>query len=275
MRYVRASSFEEAAGLLAELGEDARAIAGGQSLVPMMNLRLAAPATLVDIGRAGEPSIERGNGSVVVGALTRHCDLERSPVLAEHCPIAAEAARFIGNVRVRNRGTIGGSLAHADPAGELPCVAVALDASIRTVSPRGERVLAARDFFKSHYTTALESDELVTHVELPALAPRTGSSFQELARRAGDFAVAAVAALVELDGDRCRRAHVVACAVAERPLELTDVQAAVTGAEVEAVLDQVEAAASAAVSAGGYKARVTGVLARRAVAEAARRARER
>jgi carbon-monoxide dehydrogenase medium subunit len=176
---------------------------------------------------------------------------------------------------VRNRGTIGGSLAHADPAGELPCVAVALDASIRTVSPRGRRVLRAAEFFQTHYTTALEPDEVVTHVEMPVLPPRTGWSFQELARRVGDFATAAVAALVTLDGDRCSDAHLVACAVAQRPLVLTEAEAVLRGARPDDVLDEVESRASAAVSPNGYKAAVTGVLARRAVVEAVQRARER
>jgi aerobic carbon-monoxide dehydrogenase medium subunit len=275
MRYVRASSFEEAAGLLAELGEDARAIAGGQSLVPMMNLRLAKPAVLVDLAGAGEPSFERDGGGVVVGALSRHCDLERSEVVAEECPLLAEAARFIGNVRVRNRGTIGGSLAHADPAGELPCVTVALGASIRTVSSRGRRVLPAREFFQTHYTTALEHDEVVTHVEVPALAARTGWSFQELARRTGDFAISAVAAVVTLEDDHCRDARLVACAVAQRPLELTEAEAVLRRAKPEEVLDEVESRACAAVSSNGYKATVTGVLARRAVVEAVDRARAR
>ena len=275
MRYVRASSFEEAAGLLAELGEDARAIAGGQSLVPMMNLRLARPAVLVDLSGAGEPSFERGGGGVVIGALTRHCDLERSAVIAEECPILAEAARFIGNVRVRNRGTIGGSLAHADPAGELPCVAVALGASIRTVSPRGVRALPAGEFFQTYFTTALEPDEVVTHVEVPALPPHTGWSFQELARRVGDFAVSAVAAVITLAGDHCRDARLVACAVAQRPLELTAAEGVLRGAKPEDVLDEIESRAGAAVSPNGYKAAVTGVLARRAVVEAVDRARAR
>lgn len=274
MRYVRASSFEEAAGLLAEHGADARAIAGGQSLVPMMNLRLAKPAVLVDLAGAGEPSFER-NGGLVIGALTRHCDLERSAVVADECPILGEAARFIGNVRVRNRGTIGGSLAHADPAGELPCVAVALGASIRTVSPRGSRLLPAGEFFQTHYTTALENDELVTHVEVPTLAPRTGWSFQELARRTGDFAVSAVAALVTLEGDHCSDARLVACAVAPRPLPLTEAESVLRGANPDNVLAEVERHACAAVAPQGYKASVTGVLARRAVVEAVGRARAR
>jgi carbon-monoxide dehydrogenase medium subunit len=196
-------------------------------------------------------------------------------VLAEECPILAEAARFIGNVRVRNRGTIGGSLAHADPAGELPCVTVALGASIKTVSPRGPRVLPAGEFFQTHYTTALAQDEVVTHVDVPALPPRTGWSFQELARRVGDFAVSGVAALVTLDGEGCRDARLVACAVAERPLELTDAEAVLRGAKPEEVLDELERRVCAAVSSNGYKATVTGVLARRAVVEAVRRARER
>jgi CO/xanthine dehydrogenase FAD-binding subunit len=271
MSFVRASSMTEAADLLAEFGDDAKAIAGGQSLVPMMNLRIAAPTVLVDLSGAAEPSIESDDDCIIVSALTRHCDLERSPVLAEQCPIVAAAARYIGNVRVRNRGTIGGSLAHADPAAELPCVAVALAASVQTESPRGQRVLGASDFFQSVFTTSLEPDELITNIKLPKLGRSCGWSFQEFARRTGDYGIS-VAAILEFDGNQCRAASLVAGSVADKPLKLVDVEALLVNAEVEAVLDGVEAAAAAAVDEGGHKAAVTGVLARRAVVEAARRA---
>ena len=239
MSFVRASSMTEAAGLLAEFGDDAKAIAGGQSLVPMMNLRIAAPAVLVDLSGAAGPSIEAAEDCIMVSALTRHCDLERSPVLAEHCPIVAEAARYIGNVRVRNRGTIGGSLAHADPAAELPCVALALGASLQTESPRGQRVLRASDFFQSVFTTSLETDELITHIKFPKLGPVSGWSFQEFARRSGDYGVS-VAAILEFDGNRCRAASLVAGSIADKPLKLVDVEALLVNAEVEAILDDVE-----------------------------------
>lgn len=275
MKYVQASSFAEAAAALAEFGEDAKAVAGGQSLVPIMNLRIAAPAALVDLTAAAKPSVQCEDEAVVISALTRHCDLERSEVLARRCPLVADAARCIGNVRVRNRGTIGGSFAHADPAAELPCVAVALDASITTISPRGERALPAADFFQSVFTTALAYDELVTQVRFPMFAPQTGWSFQEFARRVGDFALSAVAATVELDADRCRTARLAACAIADRPVRLVEVEALLTGAQPEAVLDKVQACAAAAVPEGGYRAHITGLLARRAVVEAVRRARPR
>jgi CO/xanthine dehydrogenase FAD-binding subunit len=248
----------------------------------MMNLRLAVPSLLVDLSGADRPRIAVEGDRLVLSALTRHADLERSPEVATHCPILAEAARFIGNIRVRHRGTIGGSLAHADPAGELPCAAVALGATVRTIGPDGERGIPAADFFESYLTTALGDAELVTAVEVPIPSPRTGWAFLELLRRAGDFAVVEVAALIELDGaGRCTDAHLVAGGVGERPLELTEARSALVGA----VADERAAAeagrlAAAAVepsdsvhASAGYRTEMLEVFVRRAILAAVARAR--
>jgi CO/xanthine dehydrogenase FAD-binding subunit len=193
----------------------------------------------------------------------------------------AEAARYIGNIRVRHRGTIGGSLAHADPAGELPCATVALDATVRTVGPDGERRIPAAGFFDTYFTTTLGETELVTAVEVPALRPRTGSSFVELLRRAGDFAVVEVAALIELDGSgRCTRARLVAGGVGERPVELTDAQAALVGdapdARAAAEAGRVAAAAvepsDSVHASAGYRKEMLGVFVGRAIMAAVARA---
>ncbi len=193
--HVAATSWADAVGLLREGGDGAKVIAGGQSLIPMMNLRLATPSLLVDVSAAGPVGIERRDDRLVLSALTRHSELERSPEISAGCPILAEAARCIGNVRVRHRGTIGGSLAHADPAAELPCVAVALGATVRTLGETGERSVPAAEFFDTYFTTALGDAEVVTAVEVPTLGPRTGWAFVELVRRPGDFAIVEVAAL--------------------------------------------------------------------------------
>ena len=279
--YLPALSWQEAVELLEAHGEDARVIAGGQSLVPMMTLRLATPAALIDVGRAGAPSIEREDGQVVIGALTRHADLERSPVLAECCPIVPEAARWIGNVRVRHRGTIGGSLAHADPSAELACVVVALGGTVRALGPAGTRRIAAAEFFESHFTTALRASEVVTAVELPVIRQGTGWSFQELVRRSGDFAIVEVAALVELeaDGRTCRRACLVAGAVGERPVELAEAAAVLAGEPPGEAAAEAGRRAARAVdpptdvhASGDYRREMLELLTRRAVLEAASRA---
>lgn len=279
--YVPADSWHGAAQLLREGGEDAKVIAGGQSLVPMMTLRLAAPARLVDITRADRPSVERSDGRIRVGALTRHADLERSNILLEDCPILPAAAGWIGNVRVRHRGTIGGSLAHADPSAELPCVVLALGGIIRVTGPLEERSIPAADFFDGYLTTALRADEVVTAVEVPVIAQGTGWSFQELQRRAGDFAIVEVAALLEL-GDRreCQTATLVAGGVADRPVELVEAATALLGERPsEEVAIEAGRRAATAVNPSGnlhatgeYRREMVAVLARLAVLEAASRA---
>jgi CO/xanthine dehydrogenase FAD-binding subunit len=232
--YVRAESWEDAVDALAKAGEDARVIAGGQSLVPMMLLGIAQPTALIDIGRLEPPRIESRGGTLVLSALTRHVDLVQSDDVARAAPMLAQAARVIGNVRVRHRGTIGGSLAHGEPTAELPCVAVAHGATVRARGPEGGRAIAADELFVTHFTTSLKPGEIITHVELPALRDRQGSCFLELARRPGDFAMVNIAALVTLDeGSRLRDARVVVGATGDRPADHSACAAALLGEPVD------------------------------------------
>ena len=198
-QYYAPRSLEEALALLAEHGYDAKPLAGGQSLVPAMNFRLAQPAVLVDLnGLADLAGVTHGPGGLRVGAMTRQRAVERSPLVAQAAPLLAEALPYIAHPQIRNRGTLGGSLAHNDPAAELPAVAVALDARLRLRRQGGERTVAASDFCLGIFTTALEPDELLVEVEFPALPPRTGVAFEEMARRHGDYALVGCAARLTL-----------------------------------------------------------------------------
>jgi aerobic carbon-monoxide dehydrogenase medium subunit len=280
--YVRAGSWSEAVEYLGEHGDAARVIAGGQSLVPMMMLRLLEPAVLVDVRGVGRGQIERVNGHVVVPALTRHVDLEESPVVREACPVLADAAACIGNVRVRHRGTIGGSLAHAEPTAELPCVAVALGARVRALGPNGSRTVAASDLFIGYFETSLAHHEVITDVELPVLPPRSGAAFAELARRAGDFASVEAAGVVVLAADgTCSDVRVVVGAVSDRPLDLSDHAASLRGVRPDArAVDEAARAAAAAVEVGmgghgspEYRRKMLAVIVGRALTGAVARAR--
>lgn len=282
--HVAASSWQDAVRLLEEGGDEAKAIAGGQSLVPMMTLRLATPALLVDVSDAARPGITEADGTIVISATTRHAQVERSAELARACPLLPEAAALIGNVRVRHRGTIGGSLAHADPAAELPCVVVALRGSIRVLGPGGERRVPAEDFFLSYYTTSLGPSEVVTAVEVPRASAGTGCAFQELVRRSGDFAIVEVAAMVELDPDgrTCREVRLVLGAVSERPLDVsTEAAAALIGEEIDnTVAGELGKRLAAGLSppsnvhaSSGYRREMAAVFVRRALMLAAERAR--
>ncbi|MDQ3890651.1 MAG: FAD binding domain-containing protein, partial [Actinomycetota bacterium] len=200
--YERAGSVAEAVALLAEAGtRDVTLVAGGQSLIPMLSLGLARPDVLVDLGALDLAGLERGNGSVRVGAGTTHRSVELGSDARELVPLASEAARSIGNPRVRNRGTFGGSLAHADPAAELGAVLLAYGGTVVAQGAGGERRIPADDFFQGYLTTALAPDEVLVAAELELPAPGSGVGFQEAARRADDFATAAAAAIVTLDAD--------------------------------------------------------------------------
>jgi carbon-monoxide dehydrogenase medium subunit len=202
--YAKPRALEEAFDLLERHGEQARIIAGGQSLVAMLNLRVASPDILVDItGIGGLDRIAVSGGKLHVGALVRHREIERSPVVAQHCPLLAQAAPHIAHVAIRNAGTFGGSLALADPAAEWPACCLALDAEFRLVSRKDERRVKAREFFKGLYETALEPGELLAEVEIPLL-PGYRSAFLELSRRRGDYAIVGLAALAKNDGGRLR-----------------------------------------------------------------------
>jgi CO/xanthine dehydrogenase FAD-binding subunit len=199
--YHAPTSTLEALETLGRLGSDAKVLAGGQSLVPLLNLRLARPAHLVDINglHAEIGQIRTNNGGLAIGAMTRQRAAERSDLIAQRSPLLAEALPLIGHPQIRNRGTVGGSLAHADPASELPAVAMVLDAELVVRSARGERVVKAEDFFVSFLTTALEPDELLVEVRLPHWPQGAGWSYQEVSRRHGDFAMVGVACLVRLN----------------------------------------------------------------------------
>ena len=193
--YVRADSPDHALTLLAEHGDEAKLLAGGHSLLPLMKLRLASPSVLVDVGRLSDLSYVRDAGDhVAIGALTRHRDLETSDVLAAEAPILAHAAGQVGDPQVRHRGTIGGSLAHADPASDLPAVVLALGGTLVARGPNGERQIAASDFYRGFLESALEPDELLTEIRVPKVGG-AGWSFQKFNRRAQDWAIVGVAAV--------------------------------------------------------------------------------
>jgi carbon-monoxide dehydrogenase medium subunit len=193
---------DEAIALLTEHGDDAKVLAGGQSLIPAMNFRLAQPAILIDLGRIAELAYVRQQGDgLAIGTMTRQRDVETNDLVARCAPLVHQTMPLIAHTQIRNQGTFGGSIAHADPSAELPAVAVALDASCRTRSTRGERTFVAREFFTDLFETALEDDELLVEIGLPAPKPRTGTAFQEMARRHGDYALVGVAATVTLDED--------------------------------------------------------------------------
>ncbi|MEK7328198.1 MAG: xanthine dehydrogenase family protein subunit M [Chloroflexota bacterium] len=199
--YVAPDSLQAALALKTEHGDEAKFLAGGQSLIPAMNFRLAQVSLLVDVNDLKELDyVQRADdGKLRLGALTRQRRLERDPLVKQYAPLLHEAMPFIAHPQIRNRGTLGGSLAHADPAAELPVIAVALEARLKAASARGERWITAADFFKGFFTTDLASDEMLVEVALPPLPFRTGTSFIEFSRRRGDYAMLGVAAVVSLD----------------------------------------------------------------------------
>jgi carbon-monoxide dehydrogenase medium subunit len=197
--YHAADSAAAAISLLAEYGDDAKVLAGGQSLIPLLALRMSRPGHLIDINPAADLAWVSDRDGLHCGALTRHRVVERSGAIRAAGPLLSEAARFIGHAAIRNRGTIGGSLAHADPAAELPAVLLALDGEVEAVSARGPRRIAAADFFLGYLTTALRPDELIVAVHFPPWAPGTGWCFTEFSRRSGDFGIVGVAATLRLD----------------------------------------------------------------------------
>jgi carbon-monoxide dehydrogenase medium subunit len=233
--YHRPTTAAEAVTLLAELGDNAKVLAGGQSLVPMLALRLTAFEHLVDVGRVGElRGIERTNGSVRIGAGATQATVERSAEVARSVPLLARATPFIGHFQIRNRGTIGGSLAHADPAAEYPAVALALDAELEVLGTSGSRLVPARAFFTGLWSTALGDDELLTAVRFPVWSGRCGFAVREFARRHGDFAIAGAAVAVEVgDDDRVRRCGIGLLGLDSTPQRATAAEAAVTGTPVD------------------------------------------
>jgi aerobic carbon-monoxide dehydrogenase medium subunit len=245
--YHAPSSAEEAVALLAELGEGAKVLAGGQSLVPMLSLRLAAFDHLVDVGRIGElAGVHVAADGVTVGAGTTQATIEASAEVAAAVPLLARATPLIGHFQIRSRGTLGGSLAHADPAAEYPAVALAMDAEMEVVSPRGPRRLAAADFFTGFWSTALEPDELLVGVRWPVWSGRCGFAVREFARRHGDFAVAGAAVAVELGADdRVERCSISLIGMGSTPVRASGAETAVVGESAPLDADEVGAMAVA------------------------------
>ena len=228
--YIAADSIAMAVAALAQAGDDAKIIAGGQSLVPMLNFRMLRPSILVDINRiAGLDVIAETSEAIRVGALTRHYQLETSPLIARHLPVLSSAMTHVAHLAIRNRGTIGGSLAHADPAAELPMMALLLDAELRIASAAGERTVAARDFFLGALTVDLAVSEIVTEVVLPKLPPRTGWGFEEVARRHGDFALAAVAATLTVSDGAIEQARIALTGVGPTALRAAEAEGLLIG----------------------------------------------
>ena len=284
--YHRPTSTDEALDLLAELGDEAKVLAGGQSLVATLNLRLARPAHLIDINRLDGPLSQidaATDGGIRFGALVRQRAAEQAALVRERAPLLAEALPFIGHQQIRNRGTICGNLAHADPASELPAVAVALDGQLTARSKaRGERSIPAAEFFRGYLTTALEPDELLVDFRLPAWPAGAGGSFQEGARRHGDYALVGVAALVQLDSNgTCAAARLAVTGAGPGPVRAREAEASLEGQPVST--DAINAAAERVVGAldplsdvhatAAYRRHVAGVLARRALEAATARAR--
>lgn len=282
-RYYAARSVDEAVQLLGEHAGDARVLAGGQSLVPLMNMRLATPAALVDINRLAELAYVRSwDGGVAIGALTRDSALEQSAEAARLAPMLVEASRHVGHPAIRNRSTVGGSIAHADPAAELPAALLALDAQVVARGPGGERVIAVADFFQGYLQTSLAPDELLVELRVSGLPPGAGSCFVEFARREGDYALAGVAAAVALAADgTIADARLALCAVGPTALRASAAEAALRGqrpgpdawaAAASAVQAAITEAPSDLHGSADYRRHLAGVLTRRALAAAVARA---
>jgi carbon-monoxide dehydrogenase medium subunit len=280
--WYRAGSADETLALLAQYGSDAKPLAGGQSLIPAMNFRLARPAVLVDMNAASDLSgiTLQSDGSLRIGAMTRQQTVERSTAVATHAPLLAEAMPWVAHTQIRTRGTIGGSVAHADPAAELPAIFCALGARYELRSLQGQRWIAAESFVTGLFETALEQGEIVTVIEIPAAVPRTGSAFVEMARRHGDFALAGVACSVTLDeSGRCAGARIALFGLGDGPV-LSQSAAAILNGTVpdEAVIREAAAAIESEIeppsdihASAAYRNHLSVVLARRALTIAVRR----
>jgi carbon-monoxide dehydrogenase medium subunit/2-furoyl-CoA dehydrogenase FAD binding subunit len=236
--YLTPKTVKETIGLLEQYGDEIKVLAGGQSLVPMLNFRVARPKFLVDINGIRELEyIREERGELVIGALTREWAVEKSPLVREKCPILPKAISYIGHLPIRTRGTIGGSLVHADPSAELPIMACALDAKMKIVGPAGERILRAEEFFMTYLTSAMEAAEILVEVRIPVFAAQTGWSFMELSRRHGDFAIVAVASMLTM-GEKgvCQKAKIALGGVAPTPIRARAAEDLLTGKAITEAL---------------------------------------
>jgi aerobic carbon-monoxide dehydrogenase medium subunit len=276
--YARPSTVDEALQAIAAGGEDVKILAGGQSLIPVMRLRLAAPETVVDLTRVSELRGVRDDGdAIVIGAMTTHSDVLSDPLIAEHAPLIAEATETVADRQVRHRGTFGGALAHADPAGDLPAVALALDAEFVIAGTGGRRTVPAAEFFVDYLTTALEEGEVLVEIRVPKLAGTWGMHYEKFNRVAQAWSIVAVAAVVRREGSRIAEARVGLTNMGPTPLRATGVEAALV--DVEATAEAIAAAAAHAAEGtspssdlngqADYREHLATVLTRRAVSAAA------
>ncbi|MGY1691680.1 FAD binding domain-containing protein [Geodermatophilus sp. SYSU D01105] len=276
--YARPTTVDEALQAIAEGGEDVKILAGGQSLIPVMRLRLAAPETVVDLGRVSEMRGVREDGdAIVIGAMTTHSDVLRDPLVQQYAPLIAEATETVADRQVRARGTFGGALAHADPAGDLPAVALALDAEFVLAGPNGRRTVPATDFFVDYLTTALEEGELLVEIRIPKLAGQWGMHYEKFNRVAQAWSIVAVAAAVRREDGRIAEARIGLTNMGPTPLRARAAEAALAGADASP--DAIAAAARAAAEGtspssdlnaqADYRQHLAQVLTRRAVTAAA------
>jgi aerobic carbon-monoxide dehydrogenase medium subunit len=276
--YVCPTSISEAVALLAAHDGEAKPLAGGQSLVPMLAFRVASPSLLVDLRKLAElRQIRITQNGVALGSMVRWRDILEDARLNTAHPLLVAAVEHVAHYQIRNRGTVGGSMAHADPAAEMPGIAVACEAQIAVFGKAGARVIAAGDFFRGPLMTALKPDEIITEIRLPPWPAKRRFGFEEFARRRGDFAMAAAAVFYDDDNGKARNAHVGVIGVADRPLRLLSVEAVINGQKIDdAVIAKAESAASAAVqpaddihASGAYRKALVGVMVERALKAAA------
>lgn len=285
-KYIAPSTLKEALDIMTRHGYDAKLLAGGQSLIPVMNFRLAQPAIIVDLNKVTELNQFRKTerGGLRIGPMVRHSQLEHSQTVAEFAPLVHETMPHIAHPQIRNRGTIGGSLAHADPAAELPVIMVALQARFRLQSANGERWVNAEDFYQALFTTALEPEEIIVEIAIPPMPRHAGYAFTEIARRHGDFAQVGAAALIKLDeSGYCRQARLVFLNVGEIPMVADQAAALMIGqlpssdliaeTAMNAAQNEIEPAGDIHATTD-YKRHLAYVLGKRAIQQAAARARE-
>ena len=281
--YRAPSTLDEALSILKERGDDAKVMAGGQSLIPLLKLRFSQPALVVDIGRLpAMAAIKHDNGHVAVGAMARHVDIERNMELAKLLPVMIEAVHWIADPLVRNRGTLVGSVCHADPSGDWGSVMLALDAELVARSASGERVIRAEGFFQGPFTTTLRPDEIVTGIRIPLPSGRAGGSYHKLERKVGDFATVAVAVHIELDGHKVKKAGIGLTAVGATNLKATQAEEALVGHELkdDLIAEAARLAAAAAEpkddirGSAAYKKDVVRVFVQRGLKAALARAQE-
>jgi aerobic carbon-monoxide dehydrogenase medium subunit len=273
--YEVAESVDNAIDLLGQHGDEAKLLAGGHSLLPIMKLRLAAPAVLVDLGRVEELQYVRDEGDhIAIGAMTRHTDVEHGELLQEQCGLLSYTASLVGDPQVRHRGTIGGSISHGDAASDLPSALLALEGTFVIKGPGGERTVAAGDFFEDYLQTALAPDEVLTEIRVPKLGPNTGWSYKKFNRRAQDWAVVGVAAVVEKSNGSISSASIGLTNMGSTPLRATATEGALSGADTSSVAEAASSAAegtspaSDIAASAEYRRHLARVLTRRAMEEA-------